>query len=56
MSVSNLLVTDEISLGDFCLNWGELAAMTIVMRDCPLIPEVLGTVSHKDDSFSIAFT
>ena len=47
------LVTDEISLGDFVLTGGELAAMTIVDATVRLIPEVLGKeASHKDDSFS----
>ena len=36
------LVTDEISLGDFVLTGGELAAMTIVDATVRLIPEVLG--------------
>ena len=45
------LVTDEISLGDFVLTGGELAAMTIVDATVRLIPEVLGKkASHKDDS------
>ena len=35
------LVTDEISLGDFVLTGGELAAMTIVDATVRLIPEVL---------------
>lgn len=47
------LVTDEISLGDFVLTGGELAAMTIVDATVRLIPEVLGKqASHQDDSFS----
>ena len=36
------LVTDEISLGDFVLTGGELAAMTIVDATVRLIPNVLG--------------
>ena len=35
------LVTDEISLGDFVLTGGELAAMTIVDATVRLIPNVL---------------
>lgn len=47
------LVTDEISLGDFVLTGGELAAMTIVDATVRLIPDVLGKeASHQDDSFS----
>lgn len=47
------LVTDEISLGDFVLTGGELAAMTIIDATVRLIPEVIGKeVSHQDDSFS----
>ncbi|MGT2928919.1 tRNA (guanosine(37)-N1)-methyltransferase TrmD [Streptococcus dentasini] len=47
------LVTDEISLGDFVLTGGELAAMTIVDATVRLIPDVIGKkVSHQDDSFS----
>lgn len=37
-----ILVTDEISLGDFVLTGGELAAMTIVDATVRLIPNVLG--------------
>ena len=47
------LVTDEISLGDFVLTGGELAAMTFVDATVRLIPNVLGKeASHQDDSFS----
>lgn len=47
------LVTDEVSLGDFVLTGGELAAMTIVDTTVRLIPDVIGKeASHKDDSFS----
>lgn len=47
------LVTDEISLGDFILTGGELAAMTIIDATVRLIPEVIGKeTSHQDDSFS----
>ncbi|MGT2743137.1 tRNA (guanosine(37)-N1)-methyltransferase TrmD [Streptococcus plurextorum] len=47
------LVTDEISLGDFILTGGELAAMTMVDATVRLIPEVIGKeASHQDDSFS----
>ncbi|EMP61719.1 tRNA (guanosine(37)-N1)-methyltransferase TrmD [Streptococcus mutans] len=47
------LVTDEISLGDFILTGGELAAMIIIDATVRLIPEVIGKeASHQDDSFS----
>lgn len=47
------LVTDEISLGDFVLTGGELAAMTLVDATVRLIPDVIGKeASHTDDSFS----
>ena len=47
------LVTDEISLGDFILTGGELAAMTIIDATVRLIPEVIGKeASHQDASFS----
>lgn len=47
------LVTDEISLGDFVLTGGELAAMTIVDSVVRLLPDALGREeSHQDDSFS----
>lgn len=47
------LVTDEVSLGDFVLTGGELAAMTMVDATVRLIPEVIGReTSHQDDSFS----
>lgn len=47
------LVTDEVSLGDFVLTGGELAAMTMVDATVRLIPEVIGKeISHQDDSFS----
>ena len=47
------LITDEISLGDFVLTGGELAAMTIVDSVVRLLPNVLGNAeSHEKDSFS----
>ncbi len=47
------LVTDELSLGDFVLTGGELAAMTMTDSIVRLLPEVLGNrESHEDDSFS----
>ncbi|MGT2907270.1 tRNA (guanosine(37)-N1)-methyltransferase TrmD [Streptococcus dentiloxodontae] len=47
------LITDEVSLGDFVLTGGELAAMTMVDATVRLIPEVIGKeASHQEDSFS----
>lgn len=47
------LVTDEISLGDFVLTGGEIAAMAIVDSVVRLLPNVLGnTESSVLDSFS----
>lgn len=47
------LVTDEISLGDFVLTGGELAAMAVIDATVRLIPEVIGKeASHQEDSFS----
>lgn len=51
--IRDYLVTDELSLGDFVLTGGELAAMTMTDAIVRLIPESLGNeVSHEDDSFS----
>ena len=47
------IVTDEISLGDFVLTGGELAAITIIDAISRLIPGVLGKEeSFADESFS----
>ena len=47
------LVTDEISLGDFVMTGGEIAAMAIVDSVVRLLPNVLGnSESHELDSFS----
>ncbi|MBS7344576.1 MAG: tRNA (guanosine(37)-N1)-methyltransferase TrmD [Caryophanon sp.] len=47
------LVTDEISIGDFVLTGGELAAMTVIDSVVRLLPNVLGQAdSHIQDSFS----
>ena len=51
--VKELFVDDEISLGDFVLTGGELAAMVIVDAVSRLIPGVLGSAdSAASDSFS----
>jgi tRNA (guanine37-N1)-methyltransferase len=51
--VRELFVDDEISLGDFVLTGGEIAAMVLVDAVSRLIPGVLGCgESATDDSFS----
>lgn len=48
-----ILEPDEISMGDFVLNGGEVAAMAIIDAVIRLVPEVLGDEqSSGDDSFS----
>ncbi|MFD1030995.1 tRNA (guanosine(37)-N1)-methyltransferase TrmD [Metaplanococcus flavidus] len=50
------LVTDEISIGDFVLTGGELAAMTVIDSVVRLLPGVLGNSdSPVKDSFSTGF-
>ncbi|GAG66430.1 unnamed protein product, partial [marine sediment metagenome] len=47
------LVTDEISIGDYVLSGGELAAMVVVDAVVRLLPGVLGSeISTLDDSHS----
>jgi tRNA (guanine37-N1)-methyltransferase len=51
--VSELFVDDEISIGDFVMTGGELAAMAIVDAVSRTIPGVLGSAeSAESDSFS----
>ncbi len=51
--VNDILEPEEISIGDFVLNGGEVAAMVIVDAVVRLIPGVLGDdQSNLDDSFS----
>ncbi len=51
--VHDILEPEEISVGDFVLNGGEVAAMTVIDAVVRLIPGVLGDEnSHRDDSFS----
>lgn len=51
--VIDMLVTDEISLGDFVLTGGELAAITMIDAIARLLPGVLGKEeSFQDESFS----
>lgn len=47
------IVTDEISIGDYILTGGELAAMVVIDAVSRLIPGVLGKEeSYQDESFS----
>lgn len=51
--VIDLLQPREISLGDFVLNGGEVAAMAIVESTMRMLPDVLGDArSSAEDSFS----
>ena len=51
--VLTILEPDEISIGDFVLNGGEVAAMVMIDSIVRLIPGVLGDErSNQDDSFS----
>lgn len=50
--VREYLVDEEISVGDYVLTGGELAALIIVDSVSRLIPDVLNEESHKNDSFS----
>ncbi len=51
--ILDLLKPREISLGDFVLNGGEVAAMAIIESTMRLIPNVLGDErSSQEDSFS----
>jgi tRNA (guanine37-N1)-methyltransferase len=51
--VIDLLHPDEISVGDYVLNGGEVAAMVVIDAVVRLVPGVLGHQdSNVDDSFS----
>ena len=51
--VTDILRPDEISIGDFVLNGGEVAAMVLIDSLVRLVPGVLGDQrSHEQDSFS----
>jgi tRNA (guanine37-N1)-methyltransferase len=51
--VVDVLRPDEISIGDFVLNGGEVAAMVLIDSVIRLVPSVLGhECSSIDDSFS----
>lgn len=51
--IRTLLAPDEISIGDFILNGGEVAAMAVMDAVIRLVPDVLGHEdSSSEDSFS----
>jgi tRNA (guanine37-N1)-methyltransferase len=51
--VREILEPEEISIGDFVLNGGEVAAMVVIDTVIRLVPGVLGhEQSSRDDSFS----
>jgi tRNA (guanine37-N1)-methyltransferase len=51
--VRQILKPDEISIGDYILGGGEVAAMVIIDAVARLVPGVLGDEeSHRQDSFS----
>ncbi len=53
--ICEILEPDEISVGDFVLNGGEVAAMVVIDSVIRLVPGVLGDEqSHRLDSFSTA--
>ncbi|TWT99283.1 tRNA (guanine-N(1)-)-methyltransferase [Botrimarina colliarenosi] len=53
--VVDLLQPEEVSIGDYVLNGGEVAAMTIIDAVVRLVPGVLGDeTSNQEDSFSRA--
>ena len=53
--VSDILQPQEISVGDFVLSGGEVAAMLVIDTLVRLVPGVLGDVrSNQEDSFSRA--
>ena len=52
--VATGLVTDELSIGDYVLTGGELAALIMIDAVCRLIPGVVGSPESIElDSFSI---
>ena len=53
--VNDILAPEEISVGDFVLNGGEVAAMLVIDAVIRLVPGVLGDEhSSSEDSFSFA--
>lgn len=54
--IIDLLVDEQISIGDYVLTGGELPAIVMIDTIARLIPGVLGkNESHQEDSFSKAF-
>ena len=49
------IVTDEISLGDFVLTGGEIAAMAVIDAVGRLVPDVIKADSLTDESFSAGY-
>ena len=49
------IVTDEISLGDFVMTGGEIAAMAVIDAVGRLVPDVIKADSLTDESFSAGF-
>ena len=53
--VYDILKPDELSIGDYIINGGEVAAMVVIDAIIRLVPGVLGDErSNKEDSFSSA--
>lgn len=53
--VVDILQPEEISIGDYVLNGGEVAAMVLIDAVIRLLPGVLGDeASSREDSFSLA--
>ncbi|MBL9122291.1 MAG: tRNA (guanosine(37)-N1)-methyltransferase TrmD [Planctomycetaceae bacterium] len=51
--IHEILKPEEISIGDYVLNGGEVAAMVVIDAVVRLVPGVLGDeASHRADSFS----
>ena len=51
--VSRHLATDEVSIGDYVISGGELAAMVVIDAVSRLVPGVVGSAeSTQDDSFT----
>ena len=51
--IDDILQPEELSIGDYVLNGGEVAAMVVIDAVIRLIPGVLGDeASHREDSFS----
>ena len=51
--IRDILQPEEISIGDFVLSGGEVAAMTVMDAVLRLVPGVIGDEeSHRQDSFS----